>query len=263
MDVVVVTGSTRGIGYGLVEAFLDLGCAVVVNGRSQASVDRAVVRLAERHDAGRVMGYPADVGDFEAVQGLWDATVARFGRVDVWINNAGLGNPQRSFWEHPPDRIAGVVNANVLGVMFGAKVALRGMLDQGGGSLYNMEGLGSDGRTVPGLTLYGTTKASLRYFTEGLIAETRGTPVRVGALSPGMVVTNLLTGQYERDSEAWQRAKRIFNILADRVETVAPWLAKRVLENRKHGARIRWLMTPKVIWRFVSSPFRDRNVVDP
>lgn len=263
MDVVVVTGSTRGIGYGLAEAFLDLGCAVAINGRSQESVDRAVVRLAERYDAGRIMGYPADVGDFEAVQGLWDAAVARFDRVDIWINNAGLGNPQRSFWEHPPSRIAGVVNANVLGVMFGSKVALRGMLDQGGGSLYTMEGLGSDGRTVPGLTLYGTTKAGLRYFTEGLVAETRKTPVRVGALSPGMVVTDLLTGQYEKDSEAWQRAKRIFNILADRVETVAPWLARRVLANRKHGARIRWLTTPKVIWRFLSSPFRDRNVVDP
>jgi NAD(P)-dependent dehydrogenase (short-subunit alcohol dehydrogenase family) len=261
MDVVVVTGSTRGIGYGLAEAFLDLGCAVVVNGRSRESVDRAVVRLAEVYDGGRVIGHPADVGHYAAVQGLWDAAVGRFDRVDIWINNAGLGNPQLDFWEHPPARIESVVSANVLGAMFGARIALRGMLDQGGGSLYNMEGLGSDGRTVPGLTLYGTTKAGLRYFTDGLIAETRETPVRVGAISPGMVVTDLLTGQYEKDSEAWRRARRIFNILADRVETVAPWVARKVLANREHGARIRWLTTPKVIWRFASSPFHDRDVI--
>ena len=84
------------------------------------------------------------------------------------------------------------------------------MLDQGYGSLYNMEGLGSDGRRVEGLTLYGSTKYALRYFTDALVEEMRTTPVLVGALSPGMVITDLITGQYEDRPEDWEAAKRIF-----------------------------------------------------
>jgi NAD(P)-dependent dehydrogenase (short-subunit alcohol dehydrogenase family) len=121
------------------------------------------------------------------------------------------------FWEIPAERIQAVVSTNLIGAMYGSKVALRGMLDQGFGGIYNMEGLGSDGRKVDGLALYGTTKSGLRYLDESLARETKGTPVLMGALSPGMVVTDLVTKQYEnRPPEDWESAKRIFNILADR-----------------------------------------------
>jgi NADP-dependent 3-hydroxy acid dehydrogenase YdfG len=157
-------------------------------------------------------------------------------------------------------QIQAVVETNVAGAMHGAKVALRGLLEQGSGSLYNMEGLGSDGRKVAGLTLYGSTKYSLRYLTDALVEETRDTPVLVGALRPGMVVTDLLTEQYKERPEDWERAKRIFNILADRVETITPWLAQKVLANNKTGVRITWLTGPRIIGRFLAAPFRRRDL---
>jgi short-subunit dehydrogenase len=139
-------------------------------------------------------------------------------------------------------------------------VALTGMLEQGSGSLYNMEGLGSDGRKVEGLTVYGTTKHALRYLTDALIAEVEGTSLLVGALRPGMVVTDMLTKQYEEQPEEWERAKGIFNILADRVETVAPWFADQILANSKNGARFVWLGRFKAMGRFLTAPFSKRDL---
>jgi NAD(P)-dependent dehydrogenase (short-subunit alcohol dehydrogenase family) len=259
---IVITGSTRGIGYGLADSFLALGCAVTVSGRTSEAVEKAVARLSTKHKADRVFGHPCDVTDFEQVQALWYMAKVHFGKIDIWINNAGIGNSQMNFWELPAERIQAVVSTNLIGAMYGSKVALRGMLDQGFGGLYNMEGLGSDGRKVEGLALYGSTKSGLRYLDECLVRETQGTPVLVGALRPGMVVTDILTKQFEGRPEEWERAKRIFNILADRVETVTPWLARKVLANDKNGVCISWQGTWKVIGRFLAAPFRKRDLFE-
>jgi hypothetical protein len=77
-----------------------------------------------------------------------------------------------------------------------------------------------------------------------------------------MVLTDLVVGQYRGRPEDWARAKSIFNIIADRAETVAPWLADQVLANEKTGARITWLTRPKLMWRFLTSPFIRRHVID-
>jgi NAD(P)-dependent dehydrogenase (short-subunit alcohol dehydrogenase family) len=260
MKVVVITGSTRGIGYGLADSFLSLGCSVVVSGRTTSSVGRASGSLAARHGTDPVFGRACDVTQVDQVQALWDAAKTRFGVVDIWINNAGVPSPRLDFRACSTQQIDTVVATNLLGTMYGAKVALCGMLEQGFGELYNVEGLGSDGRRVRRTALYGTTKRAVRYLTESLVAEMEGTPVRVGALSPGMVVTDFLLQGRDPDAQEWQRTKRVLNILADRVETVAPWLARRVLENEAHGARIAWLTRGKILWRFLTAPFRRRDL---
>ncbi len=262
MKAVVITGSTRGIGYGLADAFLSMGCAVTVNGRTQAGVEKAIEGLCARHEAKHIFGHPCNVTALEQVQDLWNASKAHWGNIDIWINNAGIAHPQVSFTEHSPERIQTVVETNLIGAMYGAKVALKGMLEQGCGTIFNMEGLGSDGRKVDGMTLYGSTKSGLRYLTDALALEAEGTPVRVCAFRPGMVATDLLKGQFEGRPDEWERAKRIFNILADRVETVAPWLAQKALENDKNGVRISWNTRRKTIGRFLIAPFRKRNLFE-
>jgi NAD(P)-dependent dehydrogenase (short-subunit alcohol dehydrogenase family) len=262
MKVVVITGSTRGIGHGMADAFLARGFSVTISGRTAAAVEAAVSALASRHDTGRILGQACDVREFDQVQALWDSAVQHFGRVDIWINNAGVAHGQTDFWDHTPAKIRSVVETNVVGAMYGAKVALKGMLDQGFGSFYNMEGLGSDGRQVEGLSLYGATKYGLAYLTDALIEETKGTDLVVGALQPGMVATDLLTGQYEGRPEEWERARKVFDLLADRVETVAPWMVDKVLGNTKTGARFKWLTPWRLAGRFLSAPFRKRDVFD-
>lgn len=259
MQVIVITGSTRGIGYGLAHEFLKRGCAVVINGRSQESVDKAVVTLTEKHDASRILGYPCDVSDYEQLQGLWDAAVAKFSKVDYWVNNAGIDNQDTLFWNTPHTEYERIVQVNLLAVMHASHVAFKGMNTQGHGQIFNMEGFGSAGRKRNGYTSYGTTKYALRYFTQSLAQEAEDTPVFVGTISPGMVVTELLMGGYSSD-EAREKAKKIFNILADKVETVTPFLVEQMLANAKNDAAIAWLTTPKIIWRFMTSAFNKRDL---
>lgn len=259
MRTIVITGSTRGIGFGLADSFLALGCRVCVSGRTQRGVDTALAQLREGRAPDLAIGRPCDVRESDQVQALWDAAKDHFGRVDIWINNAGVGHPQTDFALHPPARIKQVVATNLIGAMYGARAALGGMLHQGHGALYNVEGLGSSGPKVRGLALYASTKAGLRYLTDALVAETKGSPVIVGALLPGMVATDLVLGQFEGRPDEWERAKPILSILTDRVETVTPWLARRVLDNRRHGARIKWSSTARLAGRFVLAPFRKRD----
>lgn len=260
MKTVVVTGSTRGIGLGLAGSFLALGCQVVVSGRTQAAVDQAVRQLAAKHPAERILGQACDMTVFEQVQALWDAAAARFGRVDIWINNAGLSNSMMPLWEVPPQRLHDVVHINVVGKMYGAKAAISGMLRQGGGHVYNMEGFGSDGGVRAGLTPYGLSKYAVRYLNKALLAETKGTSVKVSRISPGIVITDLLMDGYVGSKENAARAKRIFNILGDKVETVTPYLARKILENESSGAYIRWLTFPKIVFRFLTAGINKRDL---
>ncbi|GID90806.1 SDR family oxidoreductase [Amorphoplanes digitatis] len=244
--VVVVTGGTRGIGKGLVHAFAARGASVAFCGRSAADGPDGT------------LGVVADVTSREDVRKLWDATVDRFGRVDIWLNNAGLSTSRRPLWELPAAEIDAVVDVNLRGTLQASAVVLGAMLEQGHGALWNMEGLGSNGQIVVGLTPYGATKRGLTYATKAMARELRDTGVKVGLLSPGMVVTDLLTRDYS--PEEFEKAKKIFNILADRVETVAPWLADRVLAGTRNGGRVAWLTGPKAAYRFATAGFRRRDL---
>jgi len=233
---------------------------VTVSGRSQEAVDRAVEKLSARHGAERLFGCPCDVTDFDQVQALWDAAKARWSRIDIWLNNAGIAHAQTPLWKQDSEEVAAVVHTNLTGSIYGAQVAMKGMLEQGSGSIYNLEGLGSDGRTVEGLTAYGTTKAGLTYLTDAMALEVKGTGILVGAIRPGMVVTDMITQQYKDRPEQWDEARRLFNILADRPETVTPWIVDRVLANTRNGARIQWLSRGKALSRFLTVPFTRRNL---
>ncbi|MDH3976896.1 MAG: SDR family oxidoreductase [Gammaproteobacteria bacterium] len=259
MQTIVVTGSTRGIGRGLAREFLQRGHRVVVTGRTQGSVDPAVAELSP---LGEVLGVPCEVSDYEQVQAVWDAAIERFGRVDVWINNAALAPDHSMFAEIPAEQIAATVDANLTGTLYGVRVALAGMLKQGGGKIYTFEGFGSDGMKNPGLTVYGSTKYAVRYLTESLAKEYADTPIIIGSLSPGMVPTDLLIYSSRGEDQAkWEKSKRIMNILGDKVETVTPWLVEQALSNDKNGARIAWLTRAKAIRRFLLPGYKNRDIV--
>lgn len=252
MKTIVITGSTRGIGLGLAREFLRQGQQVTICGRNNSSLEKAVSELGAEFDPNQILGYACDISQPAEVQALWNAATARFGKVDIWINNAGQSADRQSFWEVPAAKVQEVVHSNLLGVMYGSQVAVRGMLKQGYGQIYNMEGQGSSGRPSPGGLLYTTTKNGLTFFTKGLMQETKKTPVQVNLLSPGMVITDLLLNSLHT-SQNPERTKQVFNILADKVETVTPFLAEKILANHKRGQKIAWLTPQKVIKRFIDA----------
>lgn len=262
MKTVIITGSTRGIGYGLANEFLKRGCKVVVSGRTQVACDKAVAELSAKHNKENIYAVPCDVTNYEQMQNLWDKSAEKFGKIDVWINNAGISNAYVPFWEVSPETVKNVTDTNMLGAMNGSHVALKEMIKQGSGELYNMYGFGSDGRKADGLTLYGATKYGLKYLTEALTKEAKDTPVKVGSLSPGIVLTDLWDDLYEGMPERKEKSKKIVNILGDKVETVTPYLAEEVLQNDKTGAKIAWLTAPKAFWRFATAAFNKRNLFE-
>ena len=262
MKNIVITGSTSGIGYGLSDSFLRLGCSVTICGRSQDKIQVATKLLSAKHEPGRIFGVLCDVLDYDQVQKLWDSVKAHFGQIDIWINNAGVAHPETAICDYNPDQVKQVIGTNIIGAINGSIVAIKGMKIQGFGSIYNMEGLGSDGRLIKGMGLYGTSKSAVSYLTKAMALETKGTPILIGGIRPGMVATKLITEQYKGHPEEWERVRGIFNILSDRVETVTPWLACKILDNTKNGATITWLTRGKLISRFLSSPFHKRKVFD-
>ncbi|RYE85490.1 MAG: SDR family oxidoreductase, partial [Myxococcales bacterium] len=259
--VVVITGGTKGIGLGLARALLGRGARVVIAARGRASVEEACAGLADAAAPGRVAGFPCDVSRHEDVQALWEQSVARFGRVDIWVNNAGTTNVQLDFVDLDPGDLAAVVATNLTGVAHGTHVAARGMRAQGHGAIYNMEGFGSDGSRQPGMALYGSTKAALRYLTQSVAAEMARTPVLVCRLSPGVVVTELLVKVYrEGDPAKWRRARWLFRFIADPVEPVAAWLADAVLRNRRTGVRLAYMTVPRAIGRVFLPRYHRRDL---
>jgi NAD(P)-dependent dehydrogenase (short-subunit alcohol dehydrogenase family) len=258
--VIVITGSTKGIGYGLAEEFLKRGHQVVVSGRKQEKLDQAVSALAAKHKDD-VAGCLCDVMKLEDNERLFAFAKEKFGRVDIWVNNAGVAHPMTNVWELPLDLIHEVVDANVLGTIYGSRVAIQGMLAQGGGWIYNLEGFGSSGRVMAGLSVYGMTKAAAAFFGKSLAKEVANTSVKVATLQPGMVITDMITGQYKTPEEL-NKVKPIFNIIANRVSDVVPWLAEQMLTNEKNGAEIHFQPRWKLMLRFLTAPFVKRNVFD-
>jgi NAD(P)-dependent dehydrogenase (short-subunit alcohol dehydrogenase family) len=236
---VVITGSTKGIGLGLAREFLRRGHSVVISGRSQDGVDRAV---AEVRGLGKVLGLVADVRQYASVRHLWEQAAARLGSVEVWINNAGMTHRRLNFAQLPAAPIPDVLATNLLGTLYGCRVAIEGMGRQGRGRIFNMEGFGSDGLTQPGMTVYGTTKNAVRYLTRSLVEECRSSPLIIGTLSPGIVITDLLTRDlYDPGSAEFASRRRFLNMLADTVDTVAPHLVDGILAASKSGADVRWM----------------------
>jgi short-subunit dehydrogenase len=111
-----------------------------------------------------------------------------------------------------------------------------------------------------GMAIYGSTKRAVAYFTEALVKELEQTPVKLGAISPGMVATDLVLSHYDGRPQDLEKAKQALNLLGERVETVAPWIVERVLSNDKAGANIRYLTTRRLLRRLLSSKFRKRDL---
>ena len=261
MKTAVITGGTRGIGAALVRAFLREGWNVAYSGTSQETIDKSLVSLQGQYPENRYAAFRCNVAVEDDLTGLWDGAVMAFGSASIWVNNAGISSDQTPFHKLPTEVFTRIIDTNVKGLMLATHVAYNRMLQQGSGAIYNMEGLGSDGRRITGLTPYGSSKRAVRYFTDAFAAEVRGGPVIVGTISPGMVLTDLTLGPLRKDPANSGQIIRIYNILANEPDTVAPYLVRKMIANRKNGAKISWLTTGKVIKRFMFAPFSRRDIV--
>ncbi len=261
MKIVVLTGGTRGIGFSLAKAFLTMNCSVAISGRKSQDVEKAVRVLGDDNQKDHIAGFVCDVRKRSQVQALWDAAFTKFGRIDIWINNAGVSAPQMEPWRYSPDQVDAVIDTNIKGTWNGFAVAVPGMLKQEFGAIYSLEGLGSDGdRHVKGTSLYATSKAAIGYLDDGFNAELKNSPIITGAILPGMVITDLLMAEYTDAPEKLDDFKPLLNILASRADDVAPVLAGKILANRKKSARIKYMSSAQIFLRFLTTPLSKRDL---
>jgi NAD(P)-dependent dehydrogenase (short-subunit alcohol dehydrogenase family) len=259
---VVITGSTRGIGLGLAREFLRRGHGVMISSRSQSDCDEVADNLRKTFTDSRVGSKVCDVTDIDSIQELWEAALTAFGRVDYWINNAGRNNPKATLDNIDWSETQATIDTNLLGVIRGSIVAYRGMLGQGSGWIFNMEGFGSEGMIGIEQVPYGVSKYGVRYVTKALARTAADTPVRIGYLSPGIVTTEMAVPRADRRDEFFEHNRKFLNILADHVETVTPWLVERMLRARKNGTTIRWMGIGRAAGRFVLSLVHKRHVIE-
>jgi NAD(P)-dependent dehydrogenase (short-subunit alcohol dehydrogenase family) len=257
---VVITGGTRGIGLGLAREFLRRGHNVTLSGRQADAVRDTVGALRRDHPGARVAGLHGDAADIATARALWELARREFGSVDIWINNAGLTHARAPFDTLPAERVATVLATNLTGTVNGCRVAIEGMLAQGSGRIFNMEGFGSDGLKQPGMSVYGTTKCAVRYLTRSLVAEYRDTPLVIGTISPGIVITELLTRDlYDVNGPQFAQRRRFLNVLADTVDTVAPHLVEGVLAASRSGTSVRWMGPLQAAGRMLKCLFVRRD----
>ncbi|WP_426349083.1 SDR family NAD(P)-dependent oxidoreductase [Alloiococcus sp. CFN-8] len=258
----VITGGTKGLGLEMTKEFLKSDCSVIICGSSEEGIEKAKSELSRYEN--RVLILKCDVTKPEEIEALWKKGREAFGNIDIWINNAGINQPYRKISELPYDSISKIVDTNIKGMIYGSEIALKGMISQGCGAIYNMEGLGSDGMIQRKTAIYGTSKRALTYFTKALAKEVEGSKIIVGRLSPGMMVTDFITKPAKgeaRSAAEEEDFKKIFNLLADTPETVAEFLVPEILNNNKNDVQIIWLTKRKAALRFAKGMFVKRELI--
>ncbi len=187
--VIVITGSTRGIGRAVAEECARRGASVVVCGRTGEAVSRTLADLPARPEA-PACGIAADVADYAAMEALRDEALARFGRIDVWFNNAGVSSGHRPLDEVDPAELGRLVDINLTGHLYGCR-AIVPYFREHGGYLMNMTGRGYDLSGPAYSAPYAATKAAIVSLTRSLAKENRDIKeMSVNCLVPGMVPTD-------------------------------------------------------------------------
>jgi NAD(P)-dependent dehydrogenase (short-subunit alcohol dehydrogenase family) len=187
--VVLITGALTGIGRATAFAFAREGADLVVSGRRDDAGEKLVGEL--RGLGAEAEFIRADVRHESEVQNLVDRAVARFGRLDIAVNNAGTEGTPGPVTAQTAENYAATFDTNVLGVLLSMKHELRVMQRQGAGSIVNLSS-SMGHRGAPGASLYAASKHAVEGLTKSAALEAAAFGVRVNAVAPGPTDTAML-----------------------------------------------------------------------
>ena len=202
-QVVIISGASRGIGLAIAQGFAQRGARVIMTGRHEDTLQRAATAITEAEYP--VMTRVCDVSRFEDLSRVVKDTIDRYGRIDTLVNVAGV-NRRKPALEITEQDYDFVMDINLKGAFLMSQAVGRQMLEQGAGCQINIASLNTD-RPLKNVTPYAMSKSAMGHMTRALALEWGPKGVRVNALAPGFILTDL-TQQLWSDSkmQAWGRA---------------------------------------------------------
>jgi NAD(P)-dependent dehydrogenase (short-subunit alcohol dehydrogenase family) len=201
--IAVITGGSSGIGLAMAQRFVQEGAYVLITGRRQSELDKAVNQIGKN-----VTDVQADVSNLEDLRRLYDVVKQQKGRIDILFANAGIAEsaPLGSITEDHFDKI---FNINVKGLLFTVQRALP--LFQDGGSIILTSSVGGS-KGTPALSVYNATKAAIRSFARSWTVDLKHRKIRVNAISPGPINTPAVSRLFENGQQAEQVKMALLNI---------------------------------------------------
>ena len=263
MKTVVITGSARGFGYAMLELFRKEDFNVVLCDVNEDSLKAAKEKLEKIKSKGLILSFKTDITSSNDINNLIEKTLKEVKTIDIWINNAGVNQDNKTIWETDEKIINRLIDIDLKGTILCSKLIMPVMIKQNGGQIYNVEGHGSNDATITGLSIYGTSKRAVTYFTEALAheCEEKNTNVLVGKITPGIMITNFIsTSLGDGDKfELDEKTKKVYNILGDYPETIANYMVKKIINNKKNNVKFTWLTNRKAAFRFMTAGFNKRD----
>ena len=198
----LVTGGTKGIGLAIAEGIVGAGGKVMLTGRDEKGVEKAVAALKKSASGdAQALGVVADVRDPNAVLAAVSRTASAFGSIDTLINNAGVG-VFKGVEQMTDDEWHRVIETNLTGVFYATRAAIPHLKRAGGGWIINIASLA--GRNYfANAGAYCASKAGLVAFSEAVMLEHRNDNIRVSCIMPGSVATEF-NGPGQHGDESWK-----------------------------------------------------------
>ena len=212
---------------------------VVLSDINLEKLNFAKKELAKIKSEAKVSAISCNVTSYEDLTKLWKSSKKKFGTVDIWVNNAGVNQPDKPIFELTQKEVDFLLDVDLKGSIYGSQIAFAGMKEQGFGQIYNVEGYGSNDAMMTGLNLYGTSKRAITHFTQALAKESKeltNDKVCICRLTPGIMITGFLSTANggETKVELPEKTKKIYNILGDYPNTIAEYCVPKMINNQKN-----------------------------
>lgn len=207
----VITGGTKGIGFGIAAELLKAGAKVFICGRDKTALAEALEKLSS---IGEARGTVCDVSSAADAESMLKECRRVFGGVDVLVNNAGVGIFGKTVEETAPEEFARVVGTNLLGAFYCCHYAIPLMKERGGGYIINISSLAGQ-NAHPKMAAYNASKFGLNGFTEAMMQEVRHDNIKVSLICPGSVNTEFGGGEVSEENEWQLQPEDIARVVSD------------------------------------------------
>ncbi|MBI4054135.1 MAG: SDR family oxidoreductase [Candidatus Doudnabacteria bacterium] len=212
--VVVITGGSRGLGKALAKEFAKQGGKVIICASTQADLDKAAAEMGVR-------AYQVDVTKENEVIALGDFVVKEYGRIEVWINNAGISQARSRIEDIDLNQTRKSMEVNLFGTIYGSRTALRIMKKQGAGTIVNIVSSSAlVGR--PNSAGYASTKWAARGFTESLRMACEPGGILVMAVHPGGIKTGIFKGKLPEEYESFMEPGYVAKKIVENLQSEKP-----------------------------------------